>query len=263
MHNLEFISDQPGLLVSVRNTAEAQIAVDGGADIIDIKEPSRGPLGAAEADVVAQIVAVVANRKPVSVAVGELTEDHAAIAGLEGVAFAKIGLAGCGNRPDWRVRWRSIIRTWPSSVAPVAVAYADWRAANAPPPEEVLAAALEEGCPALLVDTWDKSSGTLFDQWEKGEVVGFCGRVRAAGLAVVLAGALDGESLLVAIGCGPNLVAVRGAACAGGRFGAITVSKMCAVRNAVSPAGACANYRPQSTVNCMSQDRQNARDSTL
>ena len=35
-----------GLLVSVRNAAEATEALAGGASIIDVKEPLAGPLGA-------------------------------------------------------------------------------------------------------------------------------------------------------------------------------------------------------------------------
>ena len=34
-----------GLLVSVRSAEEAEIALAGGANLIDIKEPSRGALG--------------------------------------------------------------------------------------------------------------------------------------------------------------------------------------------------------------------------
>ncbi len=36
------------LLVSVRSAAEAEIALSAGADLIDVKEPSRGSLGAAD-----------------------------------------------------------------------------------------------------------------------------------------------------------------------------------------------------------------------
>ena len=36
-----------GLLVSVRNVEEALAALEGGASLIDVKEPSRGPLGRA------------------------------------------------------------------------------------------------------------------------------------------------------------------------------------------------------------------------
>ena len=36
------------LLVSVRSAAEAEIALHGGADLIDVKEPTRGSLGRAD-----------------------------------------------------------------------------------------------------------------------------------------------------------------------------------------------------------------------
>ena len=61
-----------GLLVSVRSVAEAQEAVAGGAAIIDVKEPSRGPLGRADADVTAAIAEAVAGRAQLTVACGEL-----------------------------------------------------------------------------------------------------------------------------------------------------------------------------------------------
>jgi len=37
--------DTPGLLVSVRSADEVDDALAGGADLIDVKEPSRGALG--------------------------------------------------------------------------------------------------------------------------------------------------------------------------------------------------------------------------
>src|SRR5947209_8028398 len=45
----------PGLLVSVRSAAEARAALDGGAALIDIKEPARGPLGRADDGVMAEV----------------------------------------------------------------------------------------------------------------------------------------------------------------------------------------------------------------
>ena len=38
------------LLVSVRSADEAEAAIAGGADVIDVKEPSHGPLGMSEPD---------------------------------------------------------------------------------------------------------------------------------------------------------------------------------------------------------------------
>ena len=92
-----------GLLISVRSADEARIALAGGADVIDVKEPSRGALGAATPFVWDEVREVVAGCRPVSVALGELLDDEidelaAATAGCE---FAKIGLAGCQGITGW------------------------------------------------------------------------------------------------------------------------------------------------------------------
>ena len=62
------------LLVSVRDASEALAALAGGADIIDVKEPTRGSLGMADGDAVAGVVEAVGERVPVSAALGELCE---------------------------------------------------------------------------------------------------------------------------------------------------------------------------------------------
>ena len=233
MNELPFRCNLPGLLVSVRSADEARVALAGGADVIDVKEPNRGSLGAADAQVVAEVAAAVGEFAPISVALGELLEGQRFAAGAAGMAFAKIGLAGCRSRADWPARWRAAIAEWPACVRPVAVVYADWQFADAPPPENVLAEAAAIGCPALLVDTWDKSRGTLFDHWAAQDVTQFCRHVRAAGIAVVLAGSLHGESLAAAAACRPDLIAVRGAVCAGGRTGAVVTARVRSVRAAL------------------------------
>jgi uncharacterized protein (UPF0264 family) len=236
MHRLRQFNDHTGLLVSVRNAAEAQVALAGGADVIDVKEPTRGSLGAADPDVVAAVVTAVGERVPISVAAGELLEGENMLNDLVGIAYAKIGLAGCRPLADWPARWRYTIALLPRHVQPVAVAYADWQLADAPPPADVLAEAAAVGCPALLVDTWDKSAGTLFDHWPAPDVAGFCRRVRGVGLDVVLAGSLSGERLITAARCRPSLVAVRGAVCIGGRTGPLSATRVRAVRVAVRSA---------------------------
>ena len=62
------------LLVSVRSADEARTALAAGVDLIDVKEPARGSLGAASPGVVADVVGAVAGRVPVSAALGELFE---------------------------------------------------------------------------------------------------------------------------------------------------------------------------------------------
>ena len=86
------------LLVSVRSAEEARAALAGGADLIDIKEPAHGALGAADRAAMIAIVAAVAGHVPVSAALGELANPAQLDASLAGqIAFAKFGLAGCGE----------------------------------------------------------------------------------------------------------------------------------------------------------------------
>jgi len=202
------------LLVSVRSAVEARAAVEGGAAIIDVKEPDRGPLGRADAAVWAAVRAAVPPSIPLSVALGELAEwgeGAGATTGLEGVSYCKLGLAAAG--PDWVDSWAGVRRRFGAGVSWVAVAYADWRHAGAPDPDAVLDAALAAGgCAGVLVDTWDKSRGCPVDlSW-----AGWFDRARRGGRMTALAGRLDAESIDRLAPLRPDVVAVRGAACLGG-----------------------------------------------
>jgi uncharacterized protein (UPF0264 family) len=125
-----------GLLVSVRNPAEAELALSGGANVIDIKEPSRGALGAADPEVWRDIQSVVGGRAIVSAALGELLDGGLPQIAAEtrGLRFAKIGLAGCHVQRGWLTRWFAAVSALPVGVQPVPVAYADWPSADAPSP---------------------------------------------------------------------------------------------------------------------------------
>src|SRR4051794_10666436 len=94
-----------GLLVSVRSAAEAVEALAGGADIIDVKEPSRGSLGRADDAVAAEVLAEVDGRRPVSAALGELADWNESLP--RGCAFVKWGLANVGK--DWEDRLESAL----------------------------------------------------------------------------------------------------------------------------------------------------------
>jgi (5-formylfuran-3-yl)methyl phosphate synthase len=203
-----------GLLVSVRSADEARAAVEGGASVVDVKEPDRGPLGRASVETWRAVRAVVPESIPVSVALGELSmwDDRQGCTAdsLEGIAYRKLGLARAGH--DWRADWTRVRSVEPGLARWVAVAYADWQSAEAPHPIEVLEASLlATDCSGLLVDTWDKSKASPLEVttfW-----VNWIQRARQSGRFVALAGGLD----LAAIGrltpLQPDLFAVRGASC--------------------------------------------------
>ena len=232
-----------GLLVSVRSALEARLAYQGGADIIDIKEPHLGSLGAATSKVWCEVYDAMNQRVPVSVALGEVWEDHVARP-TRPFAFAKIGLAGCQQRLGWQREWMLRMQELDPATDRVAVAYADWRLANSPPPDDVLGFAVEAGCVALLVDTYQKSSGDLFSSLGNGSLQNLLQQARRQRLMTVLAGPLRGHSYDAALALQPDYVAVRGAACATERTARIDGERVRQLKRRIaemaSPAG-----RPQ------------------
>jgi (5-formylfuran-3-yl)methyl phosphate synthase len=233
------------LLVSVRNEAEARAALEGGAAIVDVKEPSRGPLGMASCSTWRRVRGALPPSLIVSVALGELmdwSDHHArAIPGScwRGIDFRKIGLAGAS--PSWRDHWRGlrhVLDEGPTgdgaSGRPnwVAVAYLDWEAAHAPEPLSIIGEAAAIGdCTGVLFDTWDKSRRSEFDPaWGR-----WIRRAKEAGRFVAVAGSLDEAAIRRLRPLSPDIFAVRGAACRGGdRNGAVDRERVARLVEAAS-----------------------------
>jgi uncharacterized protein (UPF0264 family) len=201
------------LLVSVRSAAEAEAAVRGGAALIDVKEPAHGSLGRASDPTMLEVVRTVAGRRPVSAALGELADS---VAPPEvPLDYVKWGLAGCGEA-DWRRELNEAIRRLSeqgSDCRPVAVAYADWRRAEAPTPDAVCSFAAEHPVGAFLLDTWHKDGSTLLDWLSMAEIERLSDRCRAAGVPLALAGSLGPPEIRLLRPLRPDWFAVRGAAC--------------------------------------------------
>jgi (5-formylfuran-3-yl)methyl phosphate synthase len=219
----------PDLLVSVRNLAEARAAIDAGCDRLDVKEPLRGPLGMADDDVIAGIAALSLetpgrDRIPCSVALGEMEEFRAATSPYvlpRGVTDIKLGPARARTLERWVDGWQNVMGRFDAtpceSTRRVAVAYADWQEAAAPPPESILSAAIELGADAFLIDTCRKEAGGLRDILSHQELMQLATTSHRAGLKLALAGSLRLGDIAALVDFGPDVIAVRGAACHGGR----------------------------------------------
>lgn len=214
----------PSLLVSVRSAAEARAALEGGAALIDVKEPSRGSLGRATRATIQAVLAEVKGRRPVSAALGELATEPD-LPEVAGLAHVKWGLAGLGSSPDWpRMLARALDRL--HEVHPrcqgVVAAYADWRRAQAPPLGAIWAFVQDRPNVVLLVDTCVKDGRTLLDWLPIHEVLRLCARCRGEGVRIALAGSLGQAEIQELLPAAPDWFAVRGAVCrAGDRAGVI------------------------------------------
>jgi len=232
------------LLVSGRSVEEAADAYRGGADIIDVKEPTRGPLGAADEtvrDAVAEwwhaTVWDVGDERvrmyaDLSFALGELGDEETIARvfrrqqGLAMRHFWKIGFAGERRSDDWDRRFLRYCT--PGGEPPraaialfVPVAYADAERADAPSWREIVdRICMKQGAwRRLLVDTFNKSTnfwGALGGKDGVRELFDVCEKDK---IHLALAGSLkadDIDRLADEIGKLPSIIAVRGAACKDG-----------------------------------------------
>jgi uncharacterized protein (UPF0264 family) len=150
------------LLVSVANAAEVSAALAGGADVIDAKDPLAGALGAVAVDVLREIHAASAGRRPVTAALGD-TADEAAIEraarayAAVGVVFVKIGFAGIASAGRVAALTAAAVggdRTGSDgNCGVVAVAYADADRAASVAPAILMKVAARAGAEGLLLDT--------------------------------------------------------------------------------------------------------------
>jgi uncharacterized protein (UPF0264 family) len=229
------------LLVSVRSADEVSAALVGGADIIDVKEPSRGTLGAADPRVVAAIAAEVPSAIALSIALGD--PDAASVRSVvgrlalrreAGDVILKLGFAGATDEAEMTARLSAAISGSSSPTKLVAVAYADWQRAGAPLPSAILHAAARAGISGVLMDTFTKERGDLFAWISPQGLAQWAAAARSLGLMVALAGSLDSDSMGRVQSARPDVVGVRGAACDGGRLGRVSAARVRALRVALS-----------------------------
>jgi uncharacterized protein (UPF0264 family) len=236
------------LLVSVRSVAEAEAALAGGCDVLDIKEPSRGPLGMADLAIIAAIVTLrdrTFPAVPISVALGEAAEWGPAqrIPPLpRGVAYLKIGTAGLLQLPDWCDRLRNVRERFDAACGDrdprwVAVACADAEEVAAPAPELVLDATAQAGWAGILIDTYSKERRCLFDWLDIIRLARLSVQARSQDLLFAVAGRLQLEHVSRLAELQPDTVGIRSAACRSGeRNGPIEARRVRAFRAALRRA---------------------------
>ena len=215
------------LLVSVRNVDEAIVAFEGGADIIDVKEPNDGSLGCAAPGTIREIAQglreVTFGLQRLSLALGELSEweNSSRLELCHAIQFAtpgflKLGLAGTHGSHEtrsWTEEWRRVRTMIPGIHGWVAVAYADHLQADSPSIHSVLNAAIEAECQILLIDTHTKDGTSLGDRVSTGDLQLIRQTTRQHGLKLALAGQVKLADLPTLLPIGPDIVAVRGAVC--------------------------------------------------
>ncbi len=228
------------LLVSVVDAGEAREAATAGADIIDVKNPAEGSLGAPSPAVIAAIRAAVPAALPVSAAIGDMPNlpGTAALAALgaahSGASFVKVGLWGASSEADAVTLLRAVREAAPGA-AVVAGAYADARRVPQAPlaPELLPRVTRAAGVDVCLLDTAIKDGRGLLDWLAPDALTALVDEAHELGLEVALAGALRADDLPVVAATGADIAGVRSAACADARrAGPLDPSRVRALRAA-------------------------------
>lgn len=239
----------PLFLASVKTVAEADVALSGGADVIDCKDPGRGALGMLPPDRVAEIVAHVAGRAAVSATVGEFVSSDQArrdAAGERvrqmartGVDVVKVGLvSGPGIGDLAGLLAEAELRS--SHQGLFAVMFADLGAQ--PRDVDIVATA---GFDGVMLDTAGKASGGLRAHQDDGGLRMFVETAHRGGLAAGLAGSLGADDVAAVSVAGADLLGFRGGLCQGAkRQAGLDAGRVAAVRRALD-CHACADHSQQ------------------
>ena len=198
------------LLVSVVDVGEARAAAAAGADVVDVKNPAEGSLGAPSPAVIAGVRAAVPSELPVSAAIGDMPDlpGTAALAALgaarSGADFVKVGLWGVSTEADAVALLRVVADAERVETRPL-------------DPRALVSAAQRAGVTGCLLDTAVKDGRGLLDWRGPDALAALVAEAHAAGLEVALAGALRAEDLPVIRDTGADIAGVRSAACRDGR----------------------------------------------
>lgn len=200
-------------LASVRDAAEAELALGAGADIIDLKDPSTGTLGALHPRAIASCVRAVAGRAPLSATIGDLPlAGHtlgtaiSATAAL-GVDYVKLGVFPAEDAE----RRLELLEAEAARVRLILVLFAD-----AMPEFDAIGLAARIGAQGVMFDTLGKGAGSLPDHMSYIALAGHIASAKTEGLIVGVAGSLKARHIPSLLALEPDLLGFRGALCQGG-----------------------------------------------
>ena len=211
------------ILASVASLDEAVAIAEFGPDILDIKNPSEGSLGAQEPSVIQEVGRLAESHGIAwSASLGDLPFKPGtaalAAAGLAylGSSFIKVGLHGTRTQDQATHLLRAILRAVrlvSDRPKVVAAGYGDYGRFEGLPPPELIAAAAATGCSVVMLDTAFKNGESLLDVMTAAELEKFVDRAKKYGLEVGLAGSLRLAHLPTLLATGTDILGVRSALC--------------------------------------------------
>lgn len=199
------------MLASVSNLDEARLVFRLGVDIIDLKQPAKGALGALAADQVVAIVDALAPTAKISATVGdlpmepELLRDAVRVMAATGVEYVKIGFFPDG---DWPGSIAALSELTASGHNLIAVLFADSK-----PDFSIVSQLASAGFRGVMLDTANKQSGSLTELMAIGELEDFVEKAKSHSLLTGLAGSLGAHDVATLLPLNADYLGFRGALC--------------------------------------------------
>lgn len=212
------------LLVSPKDEGEALEAAHGGADIIDVKNPAEGSLGASFPWIIKRIREIIPLKTDISATLGDLPNlpGTASLASLgaaaSGANYVKVGLMGPSSAEEAVYLMSCVVRSVGQLDPPVkvvAAGYADWKRAGTIDPLLIPEIAKKSGSQIAMVDTKIKDGKHLFNFLSEKELGLFVETSHKMGLSAALAGSLRKENIPTLLKLDVDIIGVRTAACEG------------------------------------------------
>ncbi|NYT02100.1 MAG: (5-formylfuran-3-yl)methyl phosphate synthase [Methanosarcinales archaeon] len=231
------------LLVSPMNIEEAGLALAGGADILDVKNPKEGSLGANFPWAIRAVAELAGGRVPVSATIGDLqykpgTASLAALgAAYAGADYIKAGLLGIKTGEEARDMLQNIVRSvkdFDSKKKVVAAAYSDHLRVGSISPMLLPQVARDCGADVVMVDTAVKDGRSTFEFMNQQDLEEFVKAGQDLGLEVALAGTIKFADLEMISQIDPDIIGVRGVVCGGDRNTSIRRELVMQLKEAIS-----------------------------
>ena len=201
------------LLASVRNLEEAKLVIDAGCDWLDLKDPQAGALGAVSLTIARDIVRRHAGALPISATIcdcwntPEVIPERVENLARLGMEYVKVGVFVRDLATDFALHLKHAISLVPNLIA---VCFAE----NTPSAADVAQLAAL-GLRGVMLDTADKSRGSLSSLLAPAQISEFVAAARAHGLIVGLAGSLRRQDVSQMVTYGADYLGFRGALCRG------------------------------------------------
>jgi len=199
------------MLASVNSLNEALIVQAEGVDIIDLKQPALGALGALDVSLVQSIVHSSAINKPISATVGDLPMQADIIfKAVEAMAATGVDYVKIGFFPDsdWQPVIQKLSQLTQNGIQLIAVLFADQN-----PDISSIKYFSEAGFTGIMLDTMQKQQGSLVEVMSLSHIKNFVDSAKKHQLLCGLAGSLREKDIATLLPLSADYLGFRGALC--------------------------------------------------